>query len=164
KSIEKLNYPIENFEVILVDDESEDGFRFSSCGFQVLTVKNERLTNSPKKDSIQTAIKHSKFDWIIITDADCLVTENWLLDLNNYIQNTNKEMVSGPVFFKNKSTFLNDFQQIEMISLQAVTIGSFDFDLAFMCNGANFAYSKNFFQQLNGFDGNNEIASGDDVF
>jgi glycosyltransferase involved in cell wall biosynthesis len=164
QSIEKLNYPIENFEVILVDDESTDGFRVASCGFRVLTVENERLTNSPKKDAIQTAIKHSKFDWIITTDADCVVPENWLLDLNNYIQNTKKEMVCGPVFFKNKSNFLNDFQQIEMISLQAVTIGSFDFDLAFMCNGANFAYSKNFFQQLNGFDGNEKIASGDDVF
>jgi glycosyltransferase involved in cell wall biosynthesis len=164
KSIEKLKYPIENFEVILVDDESSDGFQVASYGFQVLTVKNERQSNSPKKDAIQTAIHHSQFDWIITTDADCVVPENWLLDLNNYIQNTNKEMVCGPVFFKNKATFLNDFQQIEMISLQAVTIGSFDFNLAFMCNGANFAYSKKFFQQLNGFNGNEKIASGDDVF
>lgn len=164
KSIENLNYPIENFEVILVDDESVDGFRVASCGFRVLTVVNERLTNSPKKDAIQTAIKNSKFDWIITTDADCIVPENWLLDLNNYIENTKKQMVCGPVFFQNKYVFLFDFQQIEMISLQAATIGSFDFNLAFMCNGANFAYSKNFFYQLKGFDGNEKIASGDDVF
>jgi len=164
KSIEKLNYPSENFEVILIDDESTDGFRVASLGFRVLTVENELQSDSPKKDAIQTAIHHSQFEWIITTDADCVVPENWLLDLNNYIQQTNKEMVCGPVFFKNKTTFLHDFQQIEMITLQAVTIGSFDFDLAFMCNGANFAYSKNFFQQLNGFDGNSEIASGDDVF
>ena len=174
KSIENLNYPIENFEVILVDDESVDGFRVASLaslcsasprvGFRVSTVENERLSNSPKKDAIQIAIKHSKFDWIITTDADCLVPKNWLLDLNNYIENTKKQMVCGPVFFQNKSGFLFDSQQIEMISLQAATIGSFDFNLAFMCNGANFAYSKNFFHQLNGFDGNDKIASGDDVF
>jgi cellulose synthase/poly-beta-1,6-N-acetylglucosamine synthase-like glycosyltransferase len=158
----------------LVDDESFEKFSFAQFGFassqvsgltfQVQIVLNQRTSSSPKKDAIQTAIKHSKFDWIITTDADCLVPENWLLDLNNYIQNTNKEMVCGPVFFKNKATFLNDFQQIEMISLQAVTIGSFDFDLAFMCNGANFAYSKKLFEHLNGFDGNDKIASGDDVF
>ncbi|WP_229734089.1 glycosyltransferase [Flavobacterium orientale] len=164
KSIEKLNYPVENFEVILVDDESTDGFRVASCGFRVLSVENERKSNSPKKDAIQTAIQHSKFDWIITTDADCIVPENWLLDLNHYIHNTKKQMVCGPVFFKSKSNFINDFQQIEMISLQAVTIGSFDFNLAFMCNGANFTYSKNFFQQLSGFEGNEQIASGDDVF
>lgn len=164
ESIEKLKYPNENFEVILVDDESEDSFGVASYGFRVQMIANQRQSNSPKKDAIQTAIKHSKFDWIVTTDADCLVPENWLLDLNNYIQNTKKEMVCGPVFFKNNSGFLNNFQQVEMISLQAVTIGSFDFNLAFMCNGANFAYSKKFFQQLNGFDGNNKIASGDDVF
>jgi cellulose synthase/poly-beta-1,6-N-acetylglucosamine synthase-like glycosyltransferase len=138
--------------------------RVASYGFRVSIVVNERLSNSPKKDAIQTAIKNSKFDWIITTDADCLVPENWLLDLNNYIQNTKKEMVCGAVFFKKESNFLNDFQQIEMISLQAATIGSFDFNLAFMCNGANFAYSKSFFQQLNGFEGNEKVASGDDVF
>ena len=33
-----------------------------------------------------------------------------------------------------------------------------------MCNGANFAYKKSLFESLNGFDGNNKIASGDDVF
>jgi hypothetical protein len=33
-----------------------------------------------------------------------------------------------------------------------------------MCNGANFAYTKSFFEKLNGFEGNERIASGDDVF
>ena len=33
-----------------------------------------------------------------------------------------------------------------------------------MCNGANFAYTKSLFENLNGFEGNNKIASGDDVF
>ena len=33
-----------------------------------------------------------------------------------------------------------------------------------MCNGANFAYTKSFFQELNGFEGNDRISSGDDVF
>jgi hypothetical protein len=32
-----------------------------------------------------------------------------------------------------------------------------------MCNGANFVYQI-FFQELNGFHGNDTIASGDDVF
>jgi hypothetical protein len=32
-----------------------------------------------------------------------------------------------------------------------------------MCNGANLAYTKTLFQELNGFDGNEKIASGDDI-
>ncbi|MEO7282774.1 MAG: glycosyltransferase, partial [Gelidibacter sp.] len=34
----------------------------------------------------------------------------------------------------------------------------------FLCNGANLAYKKELFKTLNGFQGNTEIASGDDVF
>lgn len=174
QSIEKLKYPVECFEVILVDDESAEPFQVSSLAslnssssqgrFQVQIIPNQRTSDSPKKDAIQTAIHHAQFEWIITTDADCMVPENWLSDLNNYIQRSGKQMVCGPVFFKGKSGFLFDFQQIEMISLQAVTIGSFDFNLAFMCNGANFAYSGSFFRQLNGFEGNEQIAGGDDVF
>jgi cellulose synthase/poly-beta-1,6-N-acetylglucosamine synthase-like glycosyltransferase len=43
-------------------------------------------------------------------------------------------------------------------------MGSFGIGKGFMCNGANFAYTKSLFEDLNGFDGNNTIASGDDVF
>jgi hypothetical protein len=33
-----------------------------------------------------------------------------------------------------------------------------------MCNGANIAYPKAVFEEVNGFDGNEHIASGDDEF
>jgi hypothetical protein len=50
------------------------------------------------------------------------------------------------------------------LSLQGATIGSFGIGKGFMCNGANLAYKKSLFQELNGFQGNDTIASGDDVF
>ena len=33
-----------------------------------------------------------------------------------------------------------------------------------MCNGANIAYTKKIFEEVNGFKGNEHIASGDDEF
>jgi cellulose synthase/poly-beta-1,6-N-acetylglucosamine synthase-like glycosyltransferase len=50
------------------------------------------------------------------------------------------------------------------MSLQGATIGSFGMELGFMCNGANFCYTKTLFEELHGFKGNNKMASGDDVF
>ena len=73
-------------------------------------------------------------------------------------------MVAAGVFYKETSSFLAAFQQLDFLSLQGTTIGSFGNGQAFMCNGANFCYQKAFFQELNGFDGNDNIASGDDVF
>ncbi len=172
-SISKLNYPTDLFEVILVDDDSEKVFSVQCSDpseselakqFSVEIIKNIRISNSPKKDAITTAIQVVKNDWIITTDADCIVNENWLLSLDNYIQLHRVSMIAGAVTYNCKNSFLYHFQQLDLTSLQGATIGSFGLREGFMCNGANFVYTKSFFQQLNGFEGNDSITSGDDVF
>ena len=73
-------------------------------------------------------------------------------------------MVVGGVIYKTKNNWFHQFQQLDLLSLQATTIGSFGIKKPFMCNGANFAYTKELFQKIGGFNTNNAIASGDDVF
>lgn len=164
ESISKLHYPTALFEVILVDDESEEAFPIQCSPFSVQIIKNNRISNSPKKDAITTAMQVVQNDWIITTDADCMVNPNWLLTLDNYIQLHHPAMIAGAVTYDCNASFLHHFQQLDLASLQGATIGSFGLRKGFMCNGANFAYTKTFFQELNGFEGNDKIASGDDVF
>lgn len=163
-SFSNLNYPTDLFEVILVDDSSAEKFQVSGFRFQVKIIDNIRISNSPKKDAITTAMQHVKTNWVITTDADCIVSENWLLTFDNYIQENNVSMLAGAVTYQCENSFLDHFQQLDLTSLQGATIGSFGLKKAFMCNGANFAYTKSLFENLNGFDGNEKIASGDDVF
>ena len=163
-SISLLNYPKELVEVILVDDDSDDEFRIQNLEFRIQMVKNIRKSNSPKKDAIETAIQIAKNNWIITTDADCLVQKDWLTTFDQYIQENEVEMVASGVCYVPKNGFLSAFQNLDFLSLQGATIGSFGINQPFMCNGANFAYSKSFFKELNGFQGNETIASGDDVF
>jgi cellulose synthase/poly-beta-1,6-N-acetylglucosamine synthase-like glycosyltransferase len=122
-----------------------------------------RLSNSPKKDAISRAVPILKHEWIITTDADCTVNKNWLLTLDNFIQKNNPEMVVAAVVYKTKNNWFHHFQQLDLLSLQGTTIGSFGIGKPFMCNGANFAYTKKFFNELGGFWGINNTASGDDV-
>lgn len=164
RSFSRLNYPQELLEVILVDDDSDEFFQVPNLDFQVSVVKNNRISNSPKKDAITTAMQGVTSNWVVTTDADCFVPENWLLAYDNYIQNNQVEMVAGAVTYQIQDSFLHHFQQVDLASLQGATIGSFGLNKGFMCNGANFAYTKNFFHELNGFEGNDSIASGDDVF
>lgn len=163
-SFSNLNYPPSLFEVILVDDASNEKFDISSFTFHISQIDNIRVSNSPKKDAISTAMQHVKTNWVITTDADCIVSENWLLTFDNYIQENQVSMLAGAVSYECENSFLHHFQQLDLTSLQGATIGSFGLNKAFMCNGANFAYTKELFEKLNGFDGNNKIASGDDVF
>lgn len=166
ESISKINYPIELFEVILVNDDSVDNWKLEHNEWKIdcLEIKNIRKSNSPKKDAIESAIKIAKHNWIVTTDADCQVPENWLQIFNNCILSENKKMLVGSVLYNEKKTFLHHFQNNDFLSLQGVTAGSFGINQGFMCNGANFAYEKKWFFELNGFEGNNNIASGDDVF
>lgn len=163
-TISLLDYSKDLFEVILVDDESEEVFSVQSQVFSLQIIPNNRKSNSPKKDAIETAIQVAKHDWIITTDADCLVQKNWLKTIDAYIQNENIRMVAAGVCYLPQSGFLHAFQNLDFLSLQGATIGSFGLNQPFMCNGANFAYEKKFFLELNGFEGNSNIASGDDVF
>nr|WP_294782072.1 glycosyltransferase [uncultured Flavobacterium sp.] len=164
ESFSNLNYPNNLFEVILVDDNSNEKFQILNSKFQISIVDSIRFSNSPKKDAITTAMQHVKTEWVITTDADCIVPENWLLTFDNYIQENKVSMLAGAVTYKCGNSFLDHFQQLDLTSLQGATIGSFGLNKGFMCNGANFAYTKPLFKSLNGFEGNNKIASGDDVF
>ena len=166
ESISRLNYPEELFEVLLIDDDSEEKFVLKNkyYSFDVSILSNDRRSNSPKKDAIQTAVRHARKDWIITTDADCQVPKNWLDVFDQYIQKEEVEMVAASVRYTTDNSFLSEFQQLDLLSLQGATIGSFGLQKAFMCNGANFAYAKNYFNALGGFEGNSNVASGDDVF
>lgn len=170
-SFSQLNYPKDLFEIILVDDESEDhsvaiinNWKAENEWFQLTVLPNIRTSDSPKKDAITHAVSVAKYDWIITTDADCEAQKNWLLTFDAFIQKKEAEMVVGAVSYQAKVGLLSHFQQMDLLSLQGATIGSFGLQNPFMCNGANLAYAKKLFSDLNGFEGNNKIASGDDVF
>jgi len=166
-SLSNLNYPSHLYEILLVNDESEDNYEQIISSFNNLNLRiinSERQTISPKKDAINTAIKSSKHNWIVTTDADCEVPPNWLELFNQIIVEKEVLFISAPVKFIEQNSFLCHFQNLNFISLIGSTIGSFGMQNPIMCNGANLCYSKEVFLKINGFKGNSTIASGDDVF
>ncbi len=170
RSISDLNYPKELFELIMIDDFSKDNservyinWRMENGLIETTLLDNLRLSNSPKKDAIARAIPILKNQWVVTTDADCVVSKNWLLNLDQFIEQSKAEMVVGAVVYTTKNNWFHHFQQLDLLSLQGTTIGSFGIGKPFMCNGANFAYTKKFFNELGGFGGINQQASGDDV-
>ncbi|PKD21100.1 hypothetical protein APR41_11840 [Salegentibacter salinarum] len=176
-SLNEINYPKTKFEILLVNDESEDNsveiikeFQEKHSEFSVKLLENKRVSDSPKKDAITKAINSANFEYILTTDADCRVPEKWLKTYNDYILKTGNKLIAGPVALipfvsknKQKSKFQN-FETLDVLSLQASTAGAFGIEKAFMCNGANLCYKKEAFVNVSGFSGNDKIASGDDVF
>ena len=169
-SNQNLNYPKNLYEIIFVNDESMDDsvaiilrdLKHSEVNYKI--IDNIRKSASPKKDAISEAIKVSQYDWILTTDADCKLPENWLLVFNEYIQKNDPLMIVGPVQYFEKKGLINQYQKLDNYSLQTTTIGAFGLHSPLLCNGANLAYKKEEFQLVSGFSKNNHIASGDDIF
>lgn len=168
-SLNIIDYPKSTYEILFVDDESTDNSVYLikkqlSKEIDYKIIKNIRHSNSPKKDAIETAIEKAKYSWIITTDADCEVSKNWLQILQAKINDSNAVFIAMPVNYKANNSFLEQFQKIDFSSLIGSTIGSFGQNKPIMCNGANLCYNKDVFNQVNGYENNNNIASGDDIF
>lgn len=170
-SLSELEYSPTHFELLFVDDASDDNsvkllneFSTSNSHLDISIIRNTIKTKSPKKKAITTAIQASKYEWILSTDADCRINPNWFNSYNAFIQSENAEFVAGPVAYLGITNWLDHFQNFDMMSLQLGTMGGFGLGKPFMCNGANLAYKKSLFLELNGFENNDHIGSGDDIF
>ncbi|MBS1745612.1 MAG: glycosyltransferase [Bacteroidetes bacterium] len=172
RSILKNNYPQQLFEIIVADDFSTDAtpeilqrLQSTFSNIEVVSLKkliNENI-NSYKKKAIELSIAKSKYDWIITTDADCMVPKNWLEFFDAYIQENERVFIAAPVMFTCDNSFLNVFQCLDFISLQGITAASVYAGAHSMCNGANLAYKKSVFYEVDGFKNADHIASGDDM-
>ena len=167
RSIRRLHYPLHLFEIIMIDDASEDDSVAIIKGYSLENLRlftNRIKSGSPKKDALEIGIRQAKFDWILTTDADCELPVDWLQNYDNACQNTGAKMLLAPVQFFDDSSLLTQFQQIEFVTMQGITMAGVYWRIPFLSNGANMGFEKKAFIEVNGYQDNNQIASGDDVF
>ncbi len=166
-SLNHLNYPSSLFEVIFINDRSTDQgekiiHQNIHVPYQLISIRKKNT--SPKKEALEKGINLAKFPYIITTDADCILPENWLMEYNGKWREKNTKMILGPVKYSDKPSFINQFQILEFLSLQAFTMAGVACGNPFLSNGANLSFLKKAFQQVDGYTGNKHIVSGDDVF
>ena len=159
------NQVYDGFEVIVVDDHSEDNTAKIVEGFMERNSRFRILTNSGvgKKTALTLGVQSSKGSIIITTDADCRVSSEWISTLVDSFSSDEVKMVIGCVKMK-ANTLFSDLQALEFASLigSGMSLASWKFPV--MCNGANLAYRKSIFEDVGGYQGNLHIPSGDDEF
>jgi cellulose synthase/poly-beta-1,6-N-acetylglucosamine synthase-like glycosyltransferase len=178
QSLVHQTYPANKFEIIVTDDHSTDGTVSMINSFQKENIRvihladfiQDKILNSYKKKSIETALQFAKGELIITTDADCTAPAKWLETLVLFYKEKNPVFVAAPVSFTDSGNdkrfsikFLKVFQSLDFMTLQGITGASVYKKFHNMCNGANLAYEKKVFYEVNGFEGIDEIASGDDM-
>lgn len=165
QSIQQQTYPAENFEVIVVDDFSTDNTVYTVAKFpfvKLISLQNVagiQQINSYKKKAIETGITQCRGELIVTTDADCTVPEKWLETIAAFYAQHQPEFMVLPVAINCSNRFIEIFQALDFMSMQGITATM----VYHMCNGANLAYTKKAFLEVNGFSGIDHIASGDDM-
>lgn len=173
ESIFKQNYPAHLFEVVMVDDYSTDPtIRFAReidkpnlLVLNLMQYLRDPGEYSPnKKKALALGIKNTKGELIITTDGDCVVGENWLSSMVSYYRQNEFKMLTGPVMVKPAYWPLQIFQQLDVMSMIGITGATIRSNFPTMCNGANLMYAKKTFLEVEGFKGNHDIPTGDDIF
>ncbi|RYG19817.1 MAG: glycosyltransferase [Chitinophagaceae bacterium] len=170
KTIQDLlnqDYPAQLVEIIIINDHSTDETAeivssFAQEGVKLINLIADNALNSYKKKAIQTAIGQSTGTLIITTDADCRMGVNWLKTIVSYYEENNFKMISSPVAYFDEQSLFERCQTLEfsyLIGLGASTIGN---KSPSTCNGANLAYERAAFEEVDGFKGIDDLASGDD--
>lgn len=164
--LQQQEYPRDKFEVILINDHSEDS--------SVVAINEElrgpisaKLLNSTeqgKKPALTKGIRHAVGSIVVTTDADCRVNPGWIRSVNNSFSEESTKMTFGAVRIETDNTLLGTLQAIEFSSLIGSGASTAAFGFPTLCNGANLAFTKDAFTETGGYDGNEHVASGDDEF
>jgi cellulose synthase/poly-beta-1,6-N-acetylglucosamine synthase-like glycosyltransferase len=129
-----------------------------------------------KKFAIETGIRAAAGELIITTDADCWFHPDWLGTIAGFYEETGAKFIAAPVRIgeesggsrrgmtgQKRNSFLSIFQTLDFITLQGITGAAVYKKFHSMCNGANLAYEKKTFFEVEGFKDIDAIPSGDDM-
>jgi cellulose synthase/poly-beta-1,6-N-acetylglucosamine synthase-like glycosyltransferase len=166
-SLTSQNYPLEKYEIIFVNDSSDDNSLLllenltKKQNVFIYTVPIDYSTNAHKKRAIRFGIEKSKGEIIVTTDADCIHKTEWLKNLLKFMDEKTG-FVSGPVEFTSNSNLFSEMQRLEFAGLVITGAGLIGSGNPIICNAANIAYRKKAFEEVGGFTYQMSLSSGDD--
>jgi cellulose synthase/poly-beta-1,6-N-acetylglucosamine synthase-like glycosyltransferase len=169
ESLKNLDYPVNSFEIIYVNDASDDDSLDKldkACkpdNVRVISVPENFSLNAHKKRAIRYGIENSKGSIIFTTDADCVHQPGWLKHMmQSFDEGTG--FLSGPVEFYDNKSIWGSIQKTEFAGLVLTGAGLIGNDRPIICNAANIAYRRSVYEAVNGFRDNMNLSSGDDEF
>ena len=158
-----------NFEVILLDDRSDDGseeFIRENIGswkhIRYIRINDQFNHVTPKKYALTVGMKQANYPVALMTDADCRPSStHWITSMTSGLSEE-KDIVLGFSPYQKERGFLNWFIRCETF-YTAVQYLSFSLaGLTYMGVGRNILYKRSVFFANKGFYRHSHVFGGDD--
>lgn len=164
------DYNPDRYDILLIDDHSEDGGIEGADGLEDERVRLFHLSDYPdlitrnayKKAAITLGVSETTADVIVTTDADCRLPPTWLRQLAAHFHR-GEQVVLGPVWIDPVDDYWDAFQALDLAGYQLYTAACVAGRHPNLANGANFAFRRSAFREVGGYAGVNHLPSGDDV-
>ncbi|MBC8182636.1 glycosyltransferase [candidate division KSB1 bacterium] len=157
-SLDRLKYPQHLLEIFIVDDRSIDetqniilDFIKDKTHFKYLRNDKTNLNLSGKANGISQAIKKSRGEIILITDADCEVPSSWIQNTIPYFHE-NVGIVAGFTQLQNNG-FFSKMQSLDWAYMLTVAAGTVGMGVPLTCIGNNFAFRREAYEAVGGYEG-----------
>ena len=160
---------LNDIQFIFVNDRSTDrtqelfdhyAKRFPDC--EVITIKELPEGKFGKKNALEKGIERAKHDILLLTDADCICSINWISSTLQLYDETTASVVGNSPLRATKRSIIQYFQEAETLFSHIIAYVSIMFKSPVMSFGRNFSYRKSVFKQIKGFEAISKSMSGDD--
>ncbi len=164
-----LNQHYHQFEVILVNDFSEDETKWllkelctQYSRLRVVEIAEHVRLKHGKKFAVTLGIKAAQYEHLIFTDADCVPQSDQWLQYMAHAFDGGEEIILGYSPYTRKPGFLNALIRFETFHTAMSYLSYALKGNAYMGVGRNLGYTKSLFFRGKGFAAHMHIPSGDD--
>lgn len=185
ESLRRQSYPPDKLEVFVIDDHSNDNTgevasafieKYHLDNFKLLTHRTDGKMPTYKKAAIAFALEQAGGEIIMTTDADCVLSPQWVESMVKQYDNETG-MVAGLVTFspqqsseypeserphRESSSIFSKLQTLEFAGIVFAGVGAVGIGKPLICNGSNLSYRRQAFDDVDGFSGHDHLPSGDD--
>ncbi|MBD3240312.1 MAG: glycosyltransferase, partial [Chitinivibrionales bacterium] len=171
ESVLKQTMAAERFDVVVVDDRSDDNtprilaeIAEREPRVTVVTVTELPEGISPKKHALLRGLEAVRNPVVACTDADCIVPPTWLETIDKHLDR-DTGLVQGVTSYrrvKGMSTALSMFESLDFLSHGIVSGASIGAGLPLNANGNNIAWRRLAFDDAGGYGESGTVLLGDD--
>ncbi len=160
QALEKQSYPLDRIQVLIGDDDSDDGtdqviHRFKTqyphLNTSVIPIQSSLQGLQGKANVLAHLFHRAEGEFVFITDADIAVSPSWIQGLVSTMQTHDISAASGSTFVESETLF-GTFQALEWIEAFGLLHAADHYRIDVTAVGNNMVVSKKAYDAVGGYE------------